>query len=252
MRRAIGLVLSWALAWAGVAAAQSPSDLARARQHFEEGRAAYEDGRFEAALEHFQEAHRLTDDADLLYNVGATADRLRRDDLALVAYRGYLAARPGSTDREQVEGRIRILEERLAAEAEAREREEAERAQRDAEARTLRAQLAESEDVGPAPWILVGSGAALVVGGVALLVVSAVDAACVTSPSGCVEAPEAPRWGEVREGYDRIPAFQAVGGVLLGLGAAAAIAGVVWAVSAGGRSAEVALGPAGVALRGRF
>jgi tetratricopeptide (TPR) repeat protein len=238
---------------AAPALAQSGST-ERARVAFEEGRVAYEAGNFRVALERFQRAYDLTREPDLLYNVATAADRLREDRIALDAYRAYLAARPSSTDRAQVTGRIAILEEQLRQEEREEAAEETERAQREAEQRALREQLAQrpSSDPGPVPWILTGGGAALVLAGIALVVVAALDEACVEAPAGCVEDPTAPRWEEVEERNDRVPIFQAVGGVLMGVGAAVAIGGAVWGGSAGGSSAEVSVGPGSVHLRGRF
>jgi tetratricopeptide (TPR) repeat protein len=250
---------------APAAAQQAPdASLERARALFEQGRVAYEAGDFETALARFREAHELTGNADILYNVASSADRLRRDDVALEAYRGYLDARPDSTDRAQVEGRIRVLETQIA-------RREEERRQQEADRRALAAQL-EARSVepaeggpagrgaGPAPWIVAGVGAATLVAGVVTLVVAELDAACVEDPSGCVEQPDAPRWSEVEARYDRVPALRGVGGALTGIGAAAVAVGLAWGLAAGGStdaggdtaSTTVALGPGGVIVRGVF
>ncbi|MEQ9649420.1 MAG: hypothetical protein RLO52_28235, partial [Sandaracinaceae bacterium] len=78
-----------------LSSAASAQSLEQARRAFEQGRAAYESGDFETALMRFQEAHRITGNPEILYNVATSADRLRMDEVALEAYRGYLAARPG-------------------------------------------------------------------------------------------------------------------------------------------------------------
>ncbi|HJL18717.1 MAG TPA: tetratricopeptide repeat protein [Sandaracinaceae bacterium LLY-WYZ-13_1] len=245
----------------------APADLERARTLFEQGRAAYESGDFETALEAFREAHALTENADLLYNVASAADRLRRDEVALEAYRGYLEARPDSSDRAQVEGRIRVLEAQLARREEERARLEAERDEATAAteatpplhasaepADTTTTAPAESEP-GAAPWIVVGVGGAFLIGGVITLVIAEIDAACVEEPSGCVAQADAPRWGEVSDRYDRVPALRGVGGALAGVGIAAAAVGLVWGLASGGDDdAEVraSLGPGGVVVEGRF
>ena len=58
----------------------------------------------------------LTGDADILYNIGQVADRLRQDEVALDAYERYLEARPDAPDRVNVEGRIRRLQQAMASE----------------------------------------------------------------------------------------------------------------------------------------
>lgn len=246
MARPIALAaVAWLALGSAMASAQS-DDLERARGAFEQGRVAYEAGNFRTALERFQEAYRLTNEPDVLYNVATAADRLREDRVALEAYRGYLASRPDSADRAQVEARIEVLSTRLA-------REEEERARREAEEQALREQLARARpsDPGPTPWIVLGTGAALVAAGVVLVVVAEVDAACVREPAGCVQDPSAPTWAEVAGAYDRVPVLQGVGGALLGAGAVAAAIGIAWGLSGGG-AAEVAVGPGGLIVRGRF
>ncbi|MFK7984671.1 MAG: tetratricopeptide repeat protein [Sandaracinaceae bacterium] len=246
------------------ARAQDATPMDEARTAFETGRIAYEDGRFEEALEAFQRAHELTQSPDILYNIGTVADRLRRDQLALDSYRGYLEARPDSPDRTQVEARVEVLDRQIRAEVEASAAREA---AREADARALReaeeaARLAEEQQLAmpppfepsPVPWVLVATGGAVLVTGVALVVVASIDAACVSDPTGCVEEDTAPRWEEVAGAYDRIPVFQGVGGTLIGVGAVAAGVGLVWGLTQGGDDRSVALqvGPGSISVRGSF
>lgn len=110
---------------AGEAPTDDPSDAA-ARGHFESGRTAYAAGRFEEALSEFQQAFELSDRPALLYNIGASADRLSREAEALEAYEGFLARVAESELRPQVETRVAALRTELAEEA---EREAAARAE---------------------------------------------------------------------------------------------------------------------------
>jgi tetratricopeptide (TPR) repeat protein len=82
---------------------------------FEAGRLAYAAGRFEDSLTSFQRAHAISGRPVLLYNIGTAADKLRRDDVALDAFRRYLEAVPTAENRAEVEGRIRVLEQVMAA-----------------------------------------------------------------------------------------------------------------------------------------
>lgn len=100
------------------ASAQDAQRIEEARQSFERGHAAYEAGRFEEALEHFQHSFELTEEPTLLYNIASVYDRLRRDREALDAYRRFLELRPDTPDREQVLARIEVLERTLATAAE--------------------------------------------------------------------------------------------------------------------------------------
>ncbi|MDH5670907.1 MAG: hypothetical protein OEZ06_02100 [Myxococcales bacterium] len=105
----------------GEAAADAESDPSerdrKARERFEQGRSAYEEGRYRDAWEHFREAYLLSGRPQLLYNVGQSADRLRLDAQALDAFRLYLKHLPDAENRREVENRIRALEARQQGDA---------------------------------------------------------------------------------------------------------------------------------------
>jgi tetratricopeptide (TPR) repeat protein len=85
----------------------------QARQRFERGRAAFDRGDYRAAWSEFHEAYRLSGRAQLLYNIGQTADRLGYDSDALKAFRLYLERLPAAENRREVENRVRALEQRV-------------------------------------------------------------------------------------------------------------------------------------------
>ncbi len=87
-----------------------------ARQVFEAGRMALEDGRYEDALEYFERAYELSGRVALLFNIGTVAERLRRDRRALEAYQAYVEAEPGAPNRAEVDRRIAILTEQIERE----------------------------------------------------------------------------------------------------------------------------------------
>jgi tetratricopeptide (TPR) repeat protein len=87
-----------------------------ARMLFEAGRVAYAAGRFDDSLGYFQRAYEMSGRPVLLYNVGSAADKLRRDAVALDAFRRYLEAMPSAENREEVQSRITVLEQVVAAE----------------------------------------------------------------------------------------------------------------------------------------
>jgi tetratricopeptide (TPR) repeat protein len=88
----------------------APPDESEARALFHAGQSAYESGRFEKALEYFLQAHELSGRPALLYNVGQAADRARRDETALNAFRMYLQQVPDAPNAEMVQNRIASLE----------------------------------------------------------------------------------------------------------------------------------------------
>lgn len=70
---------------------QETADDSTARAHFELARVAFEATDYEKALVHFREAYELSGRAELQYNIGVTAGRLRHDEEALLAFERYLA-----------------------------------------------------------------------------------------------------------------------------------------------------------------
>jgi tetratricopeptide (TPR) repeat protein len=116
LRIVVPSVLVSILAFAASVQAQQPpqaglsSEEEQARMLFQAGRTAYEGGRFEAALRHFQESYELSHRPALLFNIGSAADRLQMNERALESYRAYLEAVPNADNRELTEARIRFLE----------------------------------------------------------------------------------------------------------------------------------------------
>ncbi len=90
------------------ATAQTSAD-EEARAHFEAGRMAFSRGGYESALQSFQRAYELSERSALLYNIGTTLDRLRRDAEAIEAFEQFLEAQPESEYAEEVRERVRIL-----------------------------------------------------------------------------------------------------------------------------------------------
>lgn len=78
------------------------------------GAAAYEAGNYEDALGYFQRSYELSPHPELLFNIGQAADRARRDEVALDAFRRYLASDASIEQRDQIEARVRALEAAVA------------------------------------------------------------------------------------------------------------------------------------------
>lgn len=85
-----------------------------ARGHFLQGRAAFESGRYEDALTHFERSYELSGRAQLLYNIGLAQERLHRDPEALASLDRYLET-AAPDDREAVEQRIASIRARINA-----------------------------------------------------------------------------------------------------------------------------------------
>lgn len=113
---------------------------------------------------------------------------------------------------------------------------------------------------GAAPWVLVGVGGAVMVAGGALLAASVgalgdVEALCPGYRCGALDGAQRT---SAQESYDRARTLNTAGWVTLGVGAAAAVGGVVWYALASRRSdgpvvtAVVTGDGAAVGLSGRF
>lgn len=82
---------------------------AEARAHYMAGQLAFDQGRFDNALDAFQRAYSLSQRPELLYNIGSAADRLRQDAVALDAFERYLELVPHSQHANSVRARIGLL-----------------------------------------------------------------------------------------------------------------------------------------------
>lgn len=92
----------------------STADDEVARGLFQAGRAAYENGKYEDALQFFEQAHTRSGRPQLLFNIGQAAERLRQDEKALEVFRAYLSQVPDAPNRVEVETRIKQLEQWIA------------------------------------------------------------------------------------------------------------------------------------------
>jgi tetratricopeptide (TPR) repeat protein len=96
------------------AESQEPEEgILAARGLFDAGSVAFRQGRYEDALSSFEQAHRLTKDPVLLFSIGMTLDRLRRDADAVHAFEAYVAALPDAPNRAVADERIRVLKEHM-------------------------------------------------------------------------------------------------------------------------------------------
>ncbi|MGE0785150.1 MAG: tol-pal system YbgF family protein [Sandaracinaceae bacterium] len=195
-----------------------------ARAEFGEARAAMQEARYEDALMHFQRSYELSERPELLYNIGMMHDRLRHDADALDAFRRYLAAYPEAPNRLDVERRIEILE---SSEADGG------------------ASAGPSAGPNVAAIVLTVAGGAVAIAGVVMLAVAAADVASVEN------APMNSAWSSVRDAYERSEPLSIAGALALAVGAVGLGVGIVLLATDSG-SAEVAVGPGGVSLRGSF
>lgn len=260
-----------ALAPSSASAQADASSDADARGFFQEGRVAYDAGNFAEAVRAFRRAYLLSPRFALLYNIGQAELRAGNDALALESLEGFLRQAPADDARRgEVEERVRILRSmgvRPASEAEFQAAQQQATAGAPTETTTTATTTTTTTtapadtstpvdaggDSGPGvvPWIIVGVGGALLVTGAVLMGVGASEAGRVSG------APDGSRWSELEGVGSSAQTMFGVGIALLGAGAAAAVAGVVWAVlpsgsNESGASARLRLAPGSLFLEGEF
>ncbi len=193
------------------------------REAFEQGLAAFQARDYATALQRFERAYTLTRSAEFLFNIGLTLERLERRDEAITALQQYLTLRPSSPQRAVVERHIADLRAAPAPPAPV---------------------------VAPAvvpppppvvappppslpprppptasrpvwPWVVLGVGVAAGATGAVLL-------ATATDPGG---DPDVRTESQYVDATGALETRRIVAGVLLGVGGAAAVAGLVGALA---------------------
>jgi tetratricopeptide (TPR) repeat protein len=109
--QAVAAPATFAQSGDGHAAAVDPDQQRAARSLFDAGTIAFRQLRYEDALENFLQAHKLTRDPVLLFNIGLAYERLYRLPEAQKAFEDYLTALPNARNRAAVEDRIRAVRE---------------------------------------------------------------------------------------------------------------------------------------------
>jgi tetratricopeptide (TPR) repeat protein len=91
-----------------------------ARRYFESGAKKYQAHDYEGAITDFERARMVKPTAAFDFNIGRSHDRLGHTAEALAAYRRYVESKPEPVDAAEVRARITILEERLPKETAAK------------------------------------------------------------------------------------------------------------------------------------
>ncbi|HEY2743651.1 MAG TPA: hypothetical protein VGL86_03475 [Polyangia bacterium] len=87
-------------------------NIEQAKQYFNAGVDAYDQGKYEVALREFQHAHALSHSPALYFNMAACEEHMDHYQAAGLLLRQYLIEKPDADDRANVELRIKSLEER--------------------------------------------------------------------------------------------------------------------------------------------
>jgi len=204
-------------------ATQPTEDDARARELFRAGEAAFDEGRFDDALDSFERAYGLSRRPALLFNIGVAAQMARKRERALEAYRQYLRLLPDANNRAVVETRIADLEELLARPDSASPAPSAPPSSAGPEPDAAVPDSSDGSTLGG--WIVVGVSAVAAVTGAVLLGLAMLDRDTVEDPAAGA------RWSELESARDRVPVLSTVGFALLGAGVVGVGVGSVLVVS---------------------
>jgi len=218
-----------------------------AHRYFESGARKYDQRDYEGAIVEFEKARTVKPVAALDFNIGRAHDRLGHVADALAAYRRYVETRPEPGDAAEVRARISILEQRLPRQA-APAPQPAAVAPPAPPARDVHA----GRPLTTAGAALTAVGVAALAGGVACGVLAQKNSDDITTAAQMM--------GRYSASKDSTGKAEGIAGpVLLGVGGAAAVAGIVLIV-AGQRAHHRALAlvpaiaptQAGAVLQGAF
>jgi len=233
----------------------------QARDLYRQGDRAYREGRYEEAVEAFQQAYELSGRPQLLYNMANAYERLNRLTDAVAALEQYAPEAPEG-DRTVIQSRITQLEARIATERDAAEHASAEHdAHQDASPPSSGTSSQRGHDLtGPAVLMSIGGAAivaSIVMGVLALSDSNAARSACMVV-GGRTICPESAHGNS-----DAARNLALATDISWGVGATAAAIGLVWLIvdlSSGSSSSEtaphasVSVGPdySGVVVTGSF
>jgi tetratricopeptide (TPR) repeat protein len=162
-----------------VATNRAPTDNARALALYKDSTKAYQEDRFQDAVNLLTEAYSLQQEPVILFNLARAYEGLGDLESAVESYSRYLEREPTTPDRKSIEQRIatlgKLIEARKALERQRdEERVRAEEARKAAEEAQRRAALEEEQrhGAGPWPWVVAGAGVAGVGVGVVFGVLS--------------------------------------------------------------------------------
>jgi tetratricopeptide (TPR) repeat protein len=233
------------------------AEVAAAKGAFQAGNASFNEADYARAIDYWEDAYRRDCTANpLLLNLARAYELAGRKRQAVVALETFLAREPNSAERDQIARRVDVLRKKIADEdAAASSAPQAvplsdgptdepgiTPGPTDAPGGTQQARRS------PWPWVVVGSGGALILlGGLGYSAgqkkLDEIDA------SGRCDNPSTPEIEgrgmcfdneAVKEGNDARNSMIA-SGVIAGIGAAAVVGGVIWVILDGRRVASSAL-----------
>lgn len=114
VRYVFAVMAALALCALGPAAARAqdePEKRLQAKEHYEKATRFYDVGKYAEAINEYEQAYLLIEDAALLFNIGQAYRLWDRPEDAIRAYKNYLRKRPDASNRGDVEKKISDLED---------------------------------------------------------------------------------------------------------------------------------------------
>lgn len=201
---------------------------AEALRLFEQSVDEYRAGRFQQAVDLLRRAYDLHAEPTLLYNLARALEGLGDDEGAIESYGRYLEGAPNATDRGAIEQRVTTLRRQIAERRALAEAARAPRPEPTVETHEPVGEPRESGGRGPWPWIVSGTGLAVLGAGGALAAVA------ISRESA---ADDAPAQTEAWSRYEGARDFATAANVCFVAGAIVLAGGVVWVLLSGGGSA---------------
>lgn len=247
------VVAATLLAAGGNAVAQKKCPSAIGREHWASGEKAYNLGEYDKAAEHWKKAYETCADPELLFNLAQAHRKLKQHARARDLFKSWLRESPNAdpAERADVERKIADLEKLI----------EAEKASAESPPTGTNAPPPGPVEPAPAtpteeaqPWYRDTVGWSLVAGGVVVMGVG--GGLFVYGGSLRDDADAAMDQGEAASLVDDAGTYRTTGAVMLGVGAAIAVAGgiklALTDAPASQDSTNVAFGPGWVVLHGSF
>jgi len=107
---ALATLVVCAVAPAAARAESEAEKKAQAKDHYEMATRFYDVGKYGEAIDEYEQAYLLIEDAALLFNIGQAYRLWDRPEDAIRAYKNYLRRRPEASNRADVEKKIADLE----------------------------------------------------------------------------------------------------------------------------------------------
>jgi len=221
---ALVVVVMSASVWADTAS----KDREEARAHFEQGNSAFALGRYAVAALEYEKAFALRSDSALLYNAAQAHRMANNKTRALELYQNYLRVFAKVTNREEVLRHIATLKTALETEQRSQSNPPTSPVPIDGQV-TPEPKPTPMPPPAPVSRVKLYAGIGVAVGGVALVVAGGALFGVAHSAADEINHP-APGYVFNPATESAVKTDQLAGGVLLGIGGAAVVAGTVLAI----------------------